>query len=47
MKARIPNAGNSGNMMKQIQKMQEEMARVQERAKTPNIPQARAAERSR
>ena len=38
MKARIPNAGNSGNMMKQIQKMQEEMARVQE---------ARAAERSR
>ena len=30
MKARIPNAGNSGNMMKQIQKMQEEMARVQE-----------------
>ena len=30
MKARIPNAGNNGNMMKQIQKMQEEMARVQE-----------------
>lgn len=30
MKARIPNAGGGGNMMKQVQKMQEEMARVQE-----------------
>lgn len=30
MKARIPNAGpTGGNMMKQIQKMQEEVARVQ------------------
>ncbi len=30
MKARIPNAGNQGNMMKQIQKMQEDMQKMQE-----------------
>ena len=30
MKARIPNAGGQGNMMKQIQKMQEDMQRMQE-----------------
>lgn len=29
MKARIPNAPSQGNMMKQIQKMQEDMARIQ------------------
>ena len=29
MKARIPNANNSGNMMKKIQEMQDEMERVQ------------------
>ncbi len=29
MKARIPNAGGGGNMMKQVQKMQEDMARIQ------------------
>ena len=29
MKARIPNAGGQGNMMKQIQKMQEDMQRMQ------------------
>lgn len=29
MKARIPNAGGGGNMMKQVQKMQEDMARAQ------------------
>lgn len=29
MKARIPGAANSGNMMKKIQQMQEEMERVQ------------------
>lgn len=29
MKARIPNAGGQGNMMKQIQKMQEDMQRIQ------------------
>ena len=30
MKARIPNQGGQANMMKRIQQMQEEMARVQE-----------------
>lgn len=29
MKARIPNAGGGANMMKQVQKMQEDMARIQ------------------
>ena len=29
MKARIPNAGNTGNMMKKIQEMQEDMERKQ------------------
>ena len=29
MKARIPNAGGGGNMMKQVQKMQEDMAKIQ------------------
>ncbi|MEE1066210.1 MAG: YbaB/EbfC family nucleoid-associated protein [Acutalibacteraceae bacterium] len=29
MKARIPNAGGQGNMMKQIQKMQEDMQKMQ------------------
>jgi len=29
MKARIPNAGGGGNMMKQFQKMQEDVARIQ------------------
>ena len=29
MKARIPNAPSQGNMMKQIQKMQEDMERIQ------------------
>lgn len=29
MKARIPNNGNSGNMMKKLQKMQEDLAKVQ------------------
>ncbi len=29
MKARIPGAQNQGNMMKQIQKMQEDMANIQ------------------
>ena len=29
MKARIPGAQNQGNMMKQIQKMQEDMERIQ------------------
>lgn len=29
MKARIPNSGSNGNMMKQVQKMQEDMARIQ------------------
>lgn len=29
MKARIPNAGQGGNMMQKIQKMQEEMAKTQ------------------
>lgn len=29
MKARIPNAGNTGNMMKKLQKMQEDLAQVQ------------------
>lgn len=29
MKARIPGAANSGNMMKKIQQMQEEMERIQ------------------
>ncbi|MDR0314694.1 MAG: YbaB/EbfC family nucleoid-associated protein [Oscillospiraceae bacterium] len=29
MKARIPNAGGGGNMMKQFQKMQDDMAKVQ------------------
>ena len=30
MKARIPNAPSQGNMMKQIQKMQEDMQKMQE-----------------
>ena len=30
MKARIPNASGQGNMMKQIQKMQEDMQKMQE-----------------
>lgn len=30
MKARIPNQGGQANMMKRIQQMQEEMARVQQ-----------------
>lgn len=30
MKARIPNQGGQGNMMKRLQQMQEEMARVQQ-----------------
>ena len=29
MKARIPNAGQGGNMMQKLQKMQEEMAKTQ------------------
>ena len=29
MEARIPNAGGQGNMMKQIQKMQEDMQKMQ------------------
>lgn len=29
MKARVPNAGGGGNMMKQVQKMQEEMGKIQ------------------
>ena len=29
MKARIPNAGGQGNMMKEIQKMQEDMQKMQ------------------
>ncbi|MFY9198429.1 MAG: YbaB/EbfC family nucleoid-associated protein [Acutalibacteraceae bacterium] len=29
MKARVPKSGGGANMMKQVQKMQEEMARVQ------------------
>lgn len=30
MKARIPNQGGQGNMMKRLQQMQEEMTRVQQ-----------------
>ena len=30
MKARIPNQGGQANMMKRIQQMQEDMARVQQ-----------------
>lgn len=30
MKARIPNQGGQGNMMKRLQQMQEDMARVQQ-----------------
>lgn len=33
MKARIPNAPSQGNMMKQIQKMQEDMQKMQEEVK--------------